>query len=44
MGRKKKKRRSKSALADRVQDFFLDSLSAILAGLITATIVKWFGW
>ena len=45
MGRKEKRRRRKpSALVERVKTSLLDILSAILAGLITAAILRLFGW
>lgn len=45
MGKKEKRRRRKpSALAERVKTFALDILSAIIAGLATATILKLLDW
>ena len=45
MGRKEKRRRRKpSALAERLKIFTLDILSAILAGLATAAILKLLDW
>lgn len=45
MGERKKRRQLKrAARAGRTRDFLLDILSAIIAGLITAAIVKWLGW
>lgn len=45
MGERKKRRQLKrAARAERTRDFLLDILSAIIAGLITAAIVKWLGW
>ena len=44
--REKKKRRSekRSAFAERVIDFLLDTLTATISGLIIAAAVKLFGW
>lgn len=45
MGEKEKRRkRKRSALAERVLTFTLDTLTALLAGLATAAILKLLGW
>lgn len=40
----KEKRRKRSALAERVLTFTLDTLAALLAGLATAAILRLVGW
>lgn len=40
----KRRKRKPSALAEKVLTFVIDILSAILAGLATAAILRLFGW
>ena len=40
---KKRRRRKPTALAERLIEFWLDVLAALISGLLTALVLKWTG-
>ena len=45
MGARKKRRLAEQAArAEKIKGFAADIISAIISGLITAAILKWWGW
>ncbi|MEA4934969.1 MAG: hypothetical protein VB071_15500 [Lawsonibacter sp.] len=44
MSNKKRRKRKQAARPERIESLAADILAGTISGLITAAILKWFGW